>query len=431
MRNLYLYIYSTLFLVVASLAQTPRPADIQEGPIAIINGTIHIGNGQVLENGTVLFTDGKITGVHNADDVPDLGGYNRVEADGKHVYPSLIMPSTRLGLEDISAVRPTRDYQEVGEITPNIRSQIAFNTDSDILPTFRFNGILLAQIAPQGGIVSGTSSIMMLDGWNWEDATMKVDDAVHVSWPSKTFGPRWWMGETERRTNENYDILVTDLMKLIADAKSYSALSGSSSVNLKLEAMQGVVNGEQSLFVEVNNAIEMVEAITKLKGAGVPKLVLVGARDAYYVRNLIKEHNIPVILDNIHRRPAREDEAVDYPFRLPGMLQNEGILVALRHDGMLSRGRNLPFYAGTAAGYGLDREEALKMITSNSAQILGISNQVGSIEVGKDASLFICEGDVLDMRSSIITRAFIQGRDVIIEGKQQELFNRYREKYQE
>jgi len=421
----------TLLLTSFVMAQVPRPADPQKIPIAIINSVIHIGDGNVIQNGFITFKEGKIEMVGDMTVARlDLSGYQKIEGQGKHIYPSLILPTTHLGLEDFSSVRATLDYEEVGAITPHVRSQIAFNTDSDMLPTMRFNGILLAQVAPEGGLVTGTSSIMMLDGWNWEDATYKKDDAIHISWPAKTYGARWWMGETERRPNPDYASQVASILQLFKDAKAYHALKGNTT-NLPLEAVKGVLDGNQRVFVYANDARSILEAITQLKNEGVNKLVLVGGRDAIYVKDLLKEHAIPVILENIHRLPSREEEPVDYPYELPSMLHKEGIMVGLTHSGMLGRSRNLPFYAGTAAIYGIDKEDALKMITSNTAKILGIDNVTGTLEKGKDANLLLVDGDLLDMRSSIIQKAFIQGRDVIIDHKQQVLNDRYKEKYSE
>jgi imidazolonepropionase-like amidohydrolase len=426
-----IYSYTIIFLLVLNIAfaQAPRPADSQEQPIAIENATIHIGNGQVVENGYIAFMAGKITSVGEGS-APQVDGQKVIDAMGKDIYPGLIMPATNLGLEEVSAVRATRDYQEVGSITPNVRSQVAFNTDSEILPTYRFNGILTAQVAPQGGFVTGSSSIMMLDAWNWEDATFEKDDAIHVNWPAKTFGARWWMGETARRPNENYDEQVKMITDLFKDAKAYAS-GDNSPVNLKLEAMKGVINGQKRVFVYADQASVIVEAINSLLDMKVANIVLVGGEDAYYVRELLVDNNIPVILDNIHRRPSREEEAVDWPYRLPGLLTEAGVQVSLRHSGMLARGRNLPFYAGTSAAYGMNKEDALKMITSNTAKALGVGDRLGTLEEGKDATLLLVEGDLLDMRSSIIIKAFIQGRDVITEGKQQVLYERFKEKYGE
>lgn len=421
-----IYVVCLGFLVVA---QPPRPADPQSKPITISNVTIHVGNGEVIENGFISFNEGKITNVGSGT---PASGENQelMDGNGKHVYPGLIMPSIRIGLEDIGAVRATRDYQEVGAITPHVRSQIAYNTDSEMLPTYRFNGILTAQVAPGGGSVTGTSSIMMLDAWNWEDATYAKDDAIHINWPSKTFGPRWWRGETERRPNNNYDDQVAAVLNLFDEAEAYFA-GDNDPVNLKLEAMKGVLDGSQKVWVYANDATSIIESITSIKAKGIEDIVLVGGRDAYYVKDLLLDNDIPVVLDNIHRRPSREEEPIDWPYQLPGLLTEAGIKVSLRHSGMLSRGRNLPFYAGTAAAYGMDKEEALKMITSNAADALGVSDRLGTLEQGKDATLLLVEGDILDMRSSKIQKAFIQGRDVIIEGKQQVLYERFKAKYAE
>lgn len=423
----------TLILMMASyaMAQVPRPADPQKDPIAIINAVIHIGDGNVIQNGFITFKEGKIEMVGDMSVArQDFSGYQKIEGQGKHIYPSLILPTTHLGLEDFASVRATRDYEEVGAITPHVRSQIAFNTDSDMLPTMRFNGILLAQVAPEGGLVTGTSSIMMLDGWNWEDATYKKDDAIHIQWPAKTYGARWWMGETERRSNPDYANQVATILQLFKDAKAYHSQKGSTT-NLPLEAVKGVLDGKMKVFVYANDARSILESITQLKSEGVNGLVLVGGRDAMYVKDLLKEHAIPVILENIHRVPSREEEPIDYPYELPSLLHKEGIMVGLTHTGMLGRSRNLPFYAGTAAIYGISKEDALKMITSNTAKILGIDNVTGTLEKGKDANLLLVDGDLLDMRSSIIQKAFIQGRDVIIDHKQQVLNERYKEKYSE
>ena len=183
--------------------------------------------------------------------------------------------------------------------------------------------------------------------------------------------------------------------------------------------------------VYADDATSIIEAITSLKEKEIKNIVLVGGRDAYYVKELLVDNNIPVVLDNIHRRPSREEEPVDWPYQLPGLLTEAGIKVSLRHNGMLARGRNLAFYAGTAAAYGMDKEDALKMITSNTASALGIGDRLGTLEVGKDATLILVKGDILDMRSSILRKAFIQGRDVSIDGKQQELYKRFKEKYTE
>lgn len=421
----------TLFLALLAFslqAQVPQPADPQSGPIAIVNGTAHLGNGQVIQNAVIAFDQGKLTVVAEAGTNPDISGHQVIDAAGKHVYPGFILPKSTLGLVDINAVRPTRDFNEVGDYTPHVRSLIAYNTDSELIAALRFNGVLLAQSTPTGGRISGTSSIMMLEGWNWEDAAYQADDGIHVSWPSLSFGPRWWLGETARRKNNRYAEQVTELLTFLRDAKAYHE-KPTAKKNLLLEATRPLFTGEKQFFVEANNAAVIVEAIGALKELGVQKIVLVGGRDAWRVKDLLIQENIPVLLNEVHSRPNRDDEDIDLHYRMPGMLTDAGIKVGLMYRSLQSS-RNLPFFAGSAAAYGMDKEEALKLITSNTAEILGIADRSGTLEVGKDAILFISEGDALDMRTSKVEMAFIQGKELELVGKQQVLFNRFKEKYE-
>ncbi len=421
----------TLFLAFWAFtlqAQVPQPADPQSGPIAILNATAHLGNGQVIQNSVIAFDEGKLTLVTDAGNNPDVSGHKIINAAGKHVYPGFILPKSTLGLVDINAVRPTRDFSEVGDYTPHVRSLIAYNTDSELIAALRFNGVLLAQSTPTGGRISGTSSIMMLEGWNWEDAAYLADDGIHASWPSLSFGPRWWLGETARRKNNRYAEQVSELLTFLRDAKAYHE-KPTEKKNLLLEATRALFTGEKQFFVEANNAAVIVEAIGALKETGVQKIVLVGGRDAWRVKDLLLQENIPVLLNEVHSRPNRDDEDIDLHYRMPGLLTAAGVKVGLMYRSLQSS-RNLPFFAGSAAAYGMDKEEALKLITSNTAEILGIDDRSGTLEVGKDAILFISTGDALDMRTSKVEVAFIQGKELELVGKQQVLFNRFREKYE-
>mgnify|MGYP002629005851 CR=1 FL=1 len=424
MKKMFTY-FLTLLGIYSIQGQSPTPASPQSAPIAIVHATIHVGNGAIIENGTLMFNEGVIT--HVGEMTPPAQ-YQIIDASGQHVYPGLILPASRVGLEEISSLRPTRDFAEAGAINPHVRTQVAYNTESELMPTFKFNGILTAQAAPESGLVSGTSSIMMLDGWNWEDATLKKDDAIHLSWPTRYNRVRYGSSSNERPLNKNYDDEVRSILDLFIDSKHYFE-NPPVEINLKLEALKGVFDGSKSVFVNVNNAKEIMSAITELKAIEVSNLVIVGGRDAYYVKDLIKQYNVSVVLDELHRLPSREEEDVDMPYRLPALLYKEGILVALRHRGALARSRNLPFYAGTAAAYGLSREEALQLVTSNPAKILGVSDYLGTIEKGKWATFVVSEGDLLDMSTNRVTKAFINGMDVAIEGKQQVLNQRYFDKY--
>lgn len=411
-------------------AQVPEPVPAQAKPIVLMNGTAHIGNGEVIENSVVAFENGKITMVGDATTVRlDMTRFDVINIAGKHVYPGLILPNTVLGLEDISSVRATIDSEEVGDLNPHVRSLVAYNTDSEVIATLRHNGILLAQSTPGGDLITGTSSIMMLEGWNWEDAQYKADDGVHLNWPTKTYGPRWWMGETAPRPNPNYQEGIDKLEKFFADAKAYSEAQPAVT-NLRLEAMKGVFSGAQKLFVHADRRIEIMEGLQFAKANGAASIVLVGGTDAGSTIDYLKEHNIPVLLTDVHRIPGREDEDYDLAYKLPALLHNAGIKVGLTYE-TLHGSRNLPFTAGTAAAYGgISKEDALKMITSNTASILGIDATTGTLESGKDANIVVSEGDILDMRSSKVTNAFVQGKQIILDGKQQMLYDRFKRKYE-
>ncbi len=426
-----------LFLVLLNvklLAQVPEPVNDQTKPVLIYNAFIHIGDGNTIQNGFVSFDNGKITDVSSEDLDLESGTYNnflKINANGSHLYPGLILPNSKVGLEDISAVRATVDHTEVGELNSNIRSLIAFNTDSEVISTFRYNGILLSQVVPDGSFVTGNSSIMMMEGWNWEDAAYKIDDGMHVKWPRKTYPPSRWSGQTSFRDNPNYKSSVDMINKFLIDSRSYFNLNGDENkeVNLKLEAMVDVFNGKKKIYLHVGSREQIIESVQMFQKHGINDLVLVGANDALYAIDFILENDLPVLLNNLHRVPSRNHEDVDLPYKLPYLLQKEGVLVGLTASGSLHSQRNLPFLAGTAAGYGLGKEEALKLITSNNAKILGIDNVTGTIMVGKDANIIISKGDILDMKSSVIEYAFITGRKVNLDGKQQILYDRFKRKY--
>ena len=432
MKNIFIYLF--LFTFFTSYSQVPEPVNNQKESIVLINGTIHIGNGTVIENGAIAFKNGKITYVGNNISKSQFSSYKIIDVVNKDVYPGLIIPNSRVGLEDISAVRATVDHTELGDINSNIRSLIAYNTDSEMISTFRFNGVLLAQVTPSGGLISGNSSIMMLEGWNWEDAAYKEDEGIHINWPRKFFPPNPWRGSTEFTENPNYKSVINLLDKFLIDSRIYYN-TNSETINLKLEAMKNVYKGTKKIYLHVETRDQIIESVHLLKKRGIDNLVLVGASDAYYALDFIKENNLPVLLDNLHRVPSRNHEDVDLPYKLPYILHKEGILVGLTAGSgrrvSLHGNRNLPFLAGTASAYGLGKEEALKMITSNTAKILGIDDITGSLEISKDANIVISEGDILDMKSSKIEIAFIKGKRINLEGKQQILYDRFKRKYSE
>ncbi|WP_026135869.1 amidohydrolase family protein [Nafulsella turpanensis] len=431
MQKIHLYLIALMLLLAVSpaRAQNPAPAPAQEKPIALMNGIAHLGNGEVIPNAVITFRDGKIETVADATRVRlNLDGYEVISIEGQHVYPGFILPYTNLGLVEVDAVRATIDEAEVGEFNPNVRSLIAYNTDSQIIPTVRSNGILLAQVAPRGGVISGSSSVVQLDAWNWEDAVVQEDGGIWLNWPSIYRRTGWWAEPGPIEMNKEYDKRVGEIKQFMDDAKAY-AEGTPATINLKLEAMKGLFDGSKKLYIRADNAKEIVEGIKTAQQYSIPEIVVAGAEDAWLVKDFLKDNKIPVLLANVHRLPARPEEDIDMPYKLAGMLHDEGILVGLLYDDLKSN-RNLPFFAGTTAAYGLDKEQALQLITSNTAKILGIEDVAGTLEPGKSATLFISEGDALDMRTNKVTQAFIQGRDVNLHNKQKELYKKYKDKYE-
>jgi imidazolonepropionase-like amidohydrolase len=321
------------------------------------------------------------------------------------------------------------DMRERGDINPNVRSVISYNTDSEFIPTFRFNGILLAESTPIGGRISGTSSVMEMEGWNWEDAVHTVDMGMHLNWPAMMTSTFDFATFTRKReANKDYSKQVKELGQHFNDAAAYGAAASKVS-NLKMDAMQRLFDGTQTLFLHANGAKEIVESVKFAQDYGVKKIVVVAGSSTLMVADFLKDNNIGVIIPPTHRLPDSVDEDVYGPYKLPNQLFEAGLMVSIAHNGMLGHARNLPFFAGTAAAYGLDKEEALKMITSNTAKLLGIDDRVGTLEGGKDATLFVSEGDALDFRTNVLSHAFISGKEITLDNKQQELFNRFSTKY--
>ncbi|MBX3241177.1 MAG: amidohydrolase family protein [Chitinophagaceae bacterium] len=406
------------------------PAKEYKGLLFITNGTVHIGNGQVLEKATVEVRDGKIVGVGANIAIPQ-GDVKVFDVTGKHVYPGLILPQSDLGLKEIAAgVRGSNDYRELGELNPNIRSIVAYNTASMMINILKTNGVLLANVVPQGGIISGSSSVVQLDAWNYEDAAYKQDGAIHVTIPPFS-APR---SRFAVRSGPPVDYVkvanekIEEVKDFFRQGKAYLEKNSHAEVNLKFEALRGLFDKQQALFVHAGSVSQMLAAIELVKEFGF-RTVLVGASESWQIAPLLKENNIGVILGAGHSLPGTEDEDIDQPFKTPAVLQNAGVLFALSDDATNTRYRNLPFNAGTAASYGLTKEQALSAITLNAAQLLGIADRTGSLEAGKDANIVVSEGDILDMKTSIITHAFIQGRQVSLENKQTQLNERYLKKY--
>jgi imidazolonepropionase-like amidohydrolase len=420
MKKILFNILASLMIISSAFAQeSVYPAKKQETPIVIMNGTIHIGNGQVLNNSSIEINDGKITAI--GSNITPAANAIKVDAKGKHVYPGLILSNANLGLIEVNSVRATADATEIGEFNPSVRSLVAYNTDSKVINTLKTNGITHANIVPQGGTISGSSSIVQLDAWNWEDAAYAKDNAIHLNLPSLFNRPQ---GDPVKRGMDQ----IEEIKQFLRAAKAYAAEAKHSNTNLKFEAVQGLFTKKQKLFIHCDVVREILAAIDFKNEFGFD-IVLVGAAESVQVADILKKNNIPVILSQMHALPTLADDGVDLPYQTPALLQKAGVLFAINDEDGQHRGRNLPFNAGTAAAYGLSKEEALSSITLNAAKILGIADKTGSLETGKDANVVISEGDILDMRSSNISMVLIGGRIVSLTDKHKQLYERYKYKY--
>ena len=434
-------IFSTLLTVSLSLLQaqeTVLPAKEQKGSFYLTNATIHIGNGKVIQNGTIKVTNGKIEAVGDNIAVP-AGADNVTNLKGQDLSPGLILPASTLGLIEVSSVRATQDAREIGEMNPSVRSIVAYNSDSKVINTLRSNGILLANVVPQGNFVAGTSSVVQLDAWNWEDAAYKTDAGLHVYMPSllprPSFGGRgggFGMGNFGAQggdpVKEGLE-KMEGLKTFFREAKAYQQLTDRKATNLKFEAVKDLFEKKQKLYMHATTAKQILVALDFVKEFGFD-MVIVGGSESYQVADLLKQHDVSVILQQPHSLPTAGDDDVDQPYKTAAQLKKAGVLFSISDDDSQTRGRNLAFNAGTAAAYGLDKEEALAAITLNAARIMGVADKTGSIEVGKDANIVVSSGDLLDMRNSNVTAAYIQGRKIDLTDKHKLLNDRFEQKYE-
>lgn len=423
----------TLFLGNAFSQETVYPAPVQKGNFYIKGGTVHVGNGQVISNATIQVTDGKIVAIGSTLSIPS-GDAKIIDATGKHVYPGLILANSQLGLVEVNSVRATIDHTEIGNINPSIRSIIAYNSDSKVINTLRANGILLANVVPQGGLVSGSSTVVQLDAWNWEDAAYDLDGRMHLNMPSLVPRPNRFAAFFGQDSRQGTDAVkeafarIDEIKQFFREAKAYHAEAKHEKINLKFEATKKLFDKKQKLFVHCDLVKEMLVAIDFVKEFGF-EVVIVGGSEGWQIPELLKQHNIAVLLNQSHSLPTTQDDDVDLPYKTAAILHKAGVLVAINDEDGQTRGLNLPFNAGTAAAYGMGKEAALSAITLNAAKVLGIDQRTGSLETGKDANIVISDGDILDMKSSVIRYAFIQGRQISLESKHTQLNDRYRQKY--
>ncbi len=421
----------TLVIVLISLAAAVTAQNKKR--ILLTNGTAHIGNGQVIENSYLAFSEGKIDFVSDARLTKlDMSKFDTtIDVSGKHIYPGFIAPNCILGLQEAEAVRQTSDYAEVGDYNPHIRSLIAYNTDSKILETVKANGILYTQVTPRYGVISGSSSVLATDGWNWEDAVIKADDGIHLNFPNSIVKHGWWAEPQPSEKNNKFQEQLNDLTAFFEHASAYYKAPASGEINLRYEAMKGVFNGSRNLYLHADYVKDIMLAVNFAKKFGVKKLIVVGGKDSYKITPFLKENHVAVMVNRLHDLPELPEADTDIYYKLPYLLQKDSVMFCLQNQGDMEamNSRNLPYLAGTAAAYGLTKEQALQSITLNTAKILGVDSLIGSLETGKLASLVVSTGDVLDIRTSKIVMAFLNGRSIRVSNFQNELYKKYADKY--
>lgn len=401
--------------------------------VLLTNGFAHIGNGHILENSYVAFNEGKIELIADARITKlDLSKYDTIiNVAGKHIYPGLIAPNCILGLQEAESVRQTSDYSEVGEYNPHVRSLIAYNTDSKILETVKLNGVLYTQSTPRNGVISGMSSILATDGWNWEDAVIKADDGLHLNFPQAIQKRGWWAEPEPSEKNNRCADELKALDAFFENAFAYYKTETVVEKNLRFEAMKEVFKGNKNLYIHADYVKDIIGAVNFSKKYSIKKMVIVGGKDSYKVTKLLRENNVAVMVNRLHDLPDTPESETDLMYKLPFLLQQDSVLFCLQNQGDMEamNARNLAFLAGTAAAYGLTKEQALQSVTLNSAKILGIDSLVGSLEVGKLASIIVSEGDVLDMKSNNILLAYINGRQIDLRSFQKDLYKKYMNKF--
>lgn len=415
---------SKVIIVVIVFLFVPLHMYAQANGTALIftGATIHIGNGKVINNGTLICQGGKITYV--GENIPAAGKNGIVkDVKGKHIYPGLLALNNIAGLSEIDQAKPTHDYAETGFMNPHIRSAPAYNCDSKILPTLTYNGILFTQPTPQGSGITGTSSVMRTSCANWPDAAVKTDVAMHVHWPE--FAPHPGMSADRiKEAREKNSQRVAQLKTFFAEAASYFRLQNTAKAELKFEACRTLFTGKQMLFIHAAQPDVFIDAALFFESLGLQVVWANGNRAAEIIP-FLQEHKTAVVVNAVHRLPSAAQSHVNEPYELPALLARQNIAFAIAYSGSWEV-RSLPYSVGTAITYGLDKEVALSAVTANAAKMAGVSELIGTLEEGKIASLVICAGDLFDMQTGKVEEVLLHGISVdLSNNKQLELYRKY------
>lgn len=447
---------SLILLAPATLASDVVPGAPQTKPVVLLGGTIYPISGEPIENGYVVFAEGKLTDIGSgADRYDPPADAEVIDCSGKRIYPGLFDASSQIGLVEVSSVRGSVDRSEAGNINPNAQSHVSFNPDSEHIPVARANGVLLSHILPSGGLVSGQGAVMQLDGWTYEQMTLTAPTGIRLNWPNMLPRQGWnietGVEEQNRRRDEQLQEIedLFDQAERFADALEAAGLESAPTTrpassptrpagqndnganipafDARLEAMVPLLKGEVPLLVDADEASQIQSAVAFARRRGL-NLTILGGIEAGKCIDLLKENDVAVILEGTQRLPNGRDDAYDEPFALPATLVEAGIAFAIAANRTPSFDRNLPYHAAMAVAFGLPEDRALRSITLSPAEIIGVADQVGSLENGKDATLFVADGDILETPTHV-THAWVQGRRVDLSSRHTQLWEKYKQRY--
>lgn len=429
-RNSARALAAVAVLAIPADAQVMMPVPPQAQAVVLRGATIHTVTNGVIQNGTIVLDGGKITAIGTNVAVPQ--GARVVDVTGRHIYPGLIDAYSTVGISEIGSVDVSNDVNERGDFNPNVRAEVAVNAESRHIGTTRSAGVLVAFSTPGGGLVSGLSSAMSLEGWTWEEMSMKGAAALNVNWPDPTAQARRFGGGGPggpggpRQAPKTYAQQVQEIKDFFGEARAYrDAVKAGQSIrtDTRYAAMIPALDGAIPVVVAADGVAQINDAITWGKEEGL-RLVIRGGRDAIHVASRLKAENVPVILTTTMSAPQRSYDGYDGNYSLPAALHKAGVKFAIAGGAGALYSYRLPWEAGVAVAFGLPEEEALKAVTINAAEFMGISDKVGSLEVGKEATLLITTGTPLDMTSNI-QQSYIQGREINMMDIQKFFFEKY------
>ena len=427
---IFLLIFSNLY------SNNQIPAADQKRPILLRGGTLHTVSNGTLEETDILFSEGRIITIDQMiKPSPETDIY---DIYGKHVVPGFIAAYTRIGLTEISAVKQTNDHSEIGEINPNVRANVTYNTDSDLIPITRSNGILTINSVPASGLIPGQSSVMALDGWTWEDATIKHPAALHLNWPNMYINYNKKLKKGEKNQKTIYLETIRKLDELVLNVKSYHHRKNAKErkaehkqkSDLRLESMIPFIIFQEPIHIKAYD-IRQIEAAINWSNKHELNIVIVGGDDAWVNPQIFVNNNVPIILLGVQKVPSRRYEPIHTPYKLPALLHKAGVRFCISLEPgypMDGHVRTLPDEAMKAYSWGLDKDEALRSITLSAAEILGVDESIGSLEPGKDATFFISETEPLLQNTNPI-KAYIRGKELDLSDRQKNLLTKYKEKY--